>query len=46
MESLKITNLLGNIPDKVPKVINKKWVEVHNQSGNADNIYKPSKQVR
>ena len=28
------------------KFITKKWVEVYDQSGNADNRYKPSKQIR
>ena len=46
MEYQKIINLLGNIPDKVPKCITKKWIEVHDQSGNAKNRYKPSKQIR
>ena len=43
MEHQKITNLVGNIPDKVPKFITKKWIEIHDQSGDADNRYKPSK---
>ena len=43
MEHQKIINLLGNIPDKVPNFITKKWIEVHDQSGNADNRYKPKK---
>ena len=46
MEYQKIINLLGNIPDKVPKCITEKWIEVHDQSGNADNRYKASKQIR
>ena len=46
MEYQKITNLLGNIPDKVPRCITKKWIEVYDQSGNAENRYKPSKQIR
>ena len=29
MEYQKITNLLGNITDKMPKFITKKWIEVH-----------------
>ena len=33
MEYQKITNLLGNIPDKIPRFITQKWVEVHDQSG-------------
>ena len=43
MEYQKITNLLGNIPDKVPKLITKKWIKVHDQSSNADDRYKPKK---
>ena len=43
MEYQKITNLLGDIPDKVPRCITKIWVEVHDKSGDADNRYKPSK---
>ena len=46
MEYEKITNLLVNIPDKVPKFITKKWIEVHDQSANAENRYKSSKQIR
>ena len=33
MEYQKIANLLGKIPDKVPKFITKRWIEVHDQSG-------------
>ena len=29
MEFQKITNLLGDIPDKVPRFITKKWIEAH-----------------
>ena len=32
MEYQKITNLLGNIPDKVPNFITKKWIKVHDQT--------------
>ena len=32
MEYQKITNLLGNIPDKQPRFITKKSIEVHDQS--------------
>ena len=39
------TNLLGNIPNKVPRFITKKWIEVHDQSGTAENRYKPRKQI-
>ena len=42
----KITKLLYNIPDKAPKFINKIWIEVYDQSGNADDRYKPNKQIR
>ena len=37
MEYQKITNLLGNISDKVPRFITKKWIEVHDQSGETYN---------
>ena len=40
MEYQKITNLLGTTPDEVPRFISKKWVEVHNQSSNAEDRYK------
>ena len=43
MEYQKLTNSLGNIPNKVQKFIAKKWIEVYDQSGNAENRYKPSK---
>ena len=46
MEYQKITNLLGNIPDKVPLFITKKWIEFHDHSGNAKDRYKPSKPIR
>ena len=46
MEYQKITNLLGTTPDEVPRFIIKKWVEVHDQSGSADDRYKPNKQIR
>ena len=46
MEYQKITNLLGTTSDNVPRFITKKWIEVHDQSGNAEDIYKPSKQIR
>ena len=46
MEYENITNLLGNIPDKVPRCFTKKWIYVHDQSFTAENIYKPSKQIR
>ena len=43
MEYQKITDLLGNIPDKVPRFITKKWIEVHDQSSE---IYSANKQIR
>ena len=46
MEYQKITNLLGTMLDEVPRFITKKWVKVHDQSGSADDRYKPSKQIR
>ena len=46
MEYQKITNLLGTTLDEIPRFITKKWVEVHDQSGSADDRYKPNKQVR
>ena len=46
MEYQKITNLLGTMIDEIPRFITKKWVEVHDQSGSADDRYKPNKQIR
>ena len=46
MEYQKITSLLGNTFDKVPRFITEKWGEVHDQSGTAEDRYKPSKQIR
>ena len=43
MEYQRIRNLLGNIPDKVPRFFTKKWIEVHNQSGET---YNTNKQIR
>ena len=40
MEYQKITNLLGNMPEKVPKFVTKKWIEFHDQSGKANDTYK------
>ena len=37
MEYQKITNLLGNIPDKVPRFITIKWIEFHDQFGRTYN---------
>ena len=33
MEYQRIKNLLGDTSDKVPRSITKKWIGVHNQSG-------------
>ena len=43
MEYQKITNLLGNIPDKVPRFSTKKWIDVHDQS---EETYNTNKQIR
>ena len=43
MEYQRITNLLANIPDKVPRFITEKWIEVHDQSGETFNT---NKQIR
>ena len=40
MEYQKIIKLLDNIPDKVPRFITKKWMKVHDQSGEAYTTYK------
>ena len=40
MEYQKIANLLGSIPDQVPRFITKKWIEVLDQSGETYNTYK------
>ena len=46
IEYQRITNLLGTTPDEVPRFITKKWVEVHDQFGNAEDRQKPKKQIR
>ena len=46
MEYQKITNLLSTASDNVPRFITKIWVEVHGQSGNTEDKYNPSKQLR
>ena len=43
MEYKSITNLLGNISDNLPRFITKKWIEVHDQSGETCNT---KKQIR
>ena len=42
----KITNLLDTTSNNVPRFITKKWIEVHDQSRNAEDRYKQSKQIR
>ena len=46
MEYQKITNLLGTTPDEVSGFITKKWIEVHDYPGNAEDRYKLSRQIR
>ena len=46
MEYQKITNLLATTSDNVPRFVTKKWIEVHDQSGNVEDRYKPNKQIR
>ena len=46
MEYHKNTNLLGTTLDEIPRFITKKWVKVYDQSGSADDRYKPNKQIR
>ena len=40
-----IASMLGTTSDNVPRFIAKKWVEVHDQPGNAEGRYNPSKQI-
>ena len=42
MQYQKITNLLDTTSGNVSSFITKKWIEVHDQSGNAEDRYKPS----
>ena len=43
MEYQKITKLLGNIPDKLPRFITRKWIEVSDQPRGA---YNTNKEIR
>ena len=43
MEYQKVTSLLGTTFDDVSRFITKKWIEVHDQSSNAEDRYNPSK---
>ena len=38
--------MLGTTSDTVPKFVTKNWVEVSDQSGTAEDRYKPSKQIQ
>ena len=38
--------MLDTASDNVPRFITQKWVEVQDQSGSAEDRYKPSKQTR
>ena len=46
MEYQNITKLLGTRTDKVSRYITKKWIEIHDQSSNTEDRYKPGKQIR
>ena len=46
IEYQKLTNLPDTTFDNIPTFITKKWVEVHDQSGSAEDRYKPSKHIR
>ena len=46
MKYQKIVNLLDTTPNKVPRFITKKWIEVCDQSGTGENRYKPNKQTK
>ena len=46
MEYENVTNLLVTTSDNVPRFFTKKWIQVHDQSGSAEDKQKPSKQIR
>ena len=46
MEYQKIANSLAKTSDNVPRFISRKWIEVYEQSSNAEDRYQPSKQIR
>ena len=46
MEYQKIANVLGTAPNEMPRFVTKKWLEVHDQSGDANDRYKPNKSIR
>ena len=45
MEYQKITELLGATPNEI-RFITKKWVEVHDRSGDTNDRYKPNKPIK
>ena len=46
MEYQKNTNLLGRTPNEMRRFITEKWVEIHDQWGDAIDRYKPNKPIR
>ena len=46
MDYQKIANLLHPTSDNVPKFITRKWIEGCDQSGSAEDRYKPTKPIR
>ena len=40
MEYQKVINLLGNMPDQIPRFVTKKWVEIYDESGGTYNTNK------
>ena len=46
MKYQKFTTLLDTTFDNVPRSITKKLIDVYDQSGSAEDRYKPSKQIR
>ena len=43
MKYQRIRSLLGDIPDKVPRFTTRKWIKVHDESGET---YNTNKQIR
>ena len=46
MEYQKVINSLDATSGTAPRFVTKKWIEVYDQSGTAEDRYKPSKQIR
>ena len=46
MEYQKIINLQYKTSDNVPRFVIEIWIDVYDQSGNTENRYTPSKQIR